>query len=129
MGCNVENDRDKVTENSPIRYILECDLAYCKKLHDTHSDYPLCPEKIEASSDILSSYCRDIADQYGIKIGGVKKLIPSLGDKVKYIVHYKNLQYLLSMRMKLVKIDRILRMLSSILRKDKKVLTNLIKIF
>ena len=70
---------------------------YCKELHDSHSDYPLCPEKIEVSSDMLSNYCSDITDKYDIKIGGVKKLILNLGGKVIYVVHYKNLQYYLSL--------------------------------
>ena len=83
-------------------------MEYCKGLHDLHSDYPLCPEKIEVSSDMLSKYYSDIADQYKIKVGGVKKLIPGLGDKVKYVVHYKNLQYYLSLGIKLLKIHRIL---------------------
>ena len=65
-----------IDENNSIAYILECDLEYCKKLHDSHNDYPLCPEKIEVSSDMLSKYCSDIANKYGIKVGGVKKLIP-----------------------------------------------------
>ena len=101
-------DLNSVSENSPIGYILEVDLEYCKELHDSHNDYPLCPEKIEISSDMLSKYCKDIADWYGIKVGGVKKLIPSLRDKVKYVVHYKNLQYYLSLGMKVVKVQRIL---------------------
>ena len=37
-----------------------------------------------------------------------KKLLPNLDDKVKYVVHYKNLQYYLSLQMKLVKIHIIL---------------------
>ena len=82
-------------------------------MHDLHNDYPLCPEKIEVNSDMLSRYCSDIAKKYGIKVGDVKKLIPILGDKVKYVVHYKNLQYYLSSGIKLVKIHRILKFTQS----------------
>ena len=43
-----------ISENSPIGYILELDLEYCKTLHDSHSDYPLAPKKLKISSDMLS---------------------------------------------------------------------------
>ena len=46
---------------------------------------------------MLSKYCREIADWYGSKVDGVKKLIPNLNDKVRYVVHYKNLKYYLSL--------------------------------
>ena len=42
---------------------------------------------------MLSRYCFDIANKYKIKVGGVKTLIPNLGNKIKYVVHYRNLQY------------------------------------
>ena len=101
-------DLDSVAEYSPVGYVLEVDLKFCKKLHDSLSDYPLCPEKIEINYDMLSKYCKDIADWYDIKVAGVKKLVPNLGDKVEYVVHYKNLKYYFSLGMKLVKIHIIL---------------------
>ena len=62
-------------------YILEVDLEYPSALHDLHNDYPLAPEKLEISQEMLSKYCSDIADKYGIKIGDVNKLVPNLGNK------------------------------------------------
>ena len=98
-----------IAENSLIGYILEVDLEYPKELHDSHNDYPLCPEKIEMKYNMLFNYCKEIVDWYSIKVGGVKKLIPNLCDKVNHIDHYKNLQCYLSLGMKLVKIHRMLK--------------------
>ena len=78
-----------IPENSLIGYILEVDLEYSTFLHNLHNDYPLCPKKIEVSSDMPSKYCKDIADRYDFKDGGVKKTIPNLGDKVEYVFTIK----------------------------------------
>ena len=72
-----------------------------------HNDYPLAPEKLAVSSDMLSKFCKKIADKYEIRNGDVKKLIPNLGNKSNYVVHYRNLQLYLSSRMKLTKIHRV----------------------
>ena len=74
-----------------------------------YNDYPLAPEKLEISQNILSKYCLHIANKYGIKIGGVKKLVPNLGNKSKYVVHYRNLHLYLSLGMKMTKVHRILK--------------------
>ena len=58
---------------------------------------------------MLSKYCNKIADKYEIKAGDVKKLIPSLGNKTNYVVHYRNLQLYLSLGTKLTKIHRLLK--------------------
>ena len=91
-----------------IGYLLEVDLEYPDKLHELHNDYPLAPEKLAVSSDMLSNYCKKIADKYEIKVGDVKKLIPNLGNKTNYVVHYRNLQLYLSLGMKLTKIHKVL---------------------
>ena len=62
------------------------DLVYPKSLHDLHNDYPLAPERI--------------------KVNKVDKLIPNLGYKEKYIIHYENLKQYLSLGLKLVEIHR-----------------------
>ena len=98
-----------INEKIDIGYILEVDLEYSKELHELHNDYPLAPEKLAVSSDMLSKYCKKIADKYEIKVGDVKKLIPNLGNKTKYVLHYRNLQLYLFLGMKLIKIHRMLK--------------------
>ena len=66
--------------------ILEVDLEYSKSLHDLHNDYPLAPEQIVVNK--------------------VSKLIPNLGDKKKYILHYENLKQYLGLGLKLTHIHR-----------------------
>ena len=87
-------DVNSISEKSPIGYILEVDLEYPDELHVLHNDYPLAPEKLAIPYDMLSDYCKKIADEYEIKVDDVKKLIPNLGNKTNYAVHHKNFQWL-----------------------------------
>ena len=82
-----EFDVMSISEKSPIGYFLEVDL----ELHELHNDYPLSSEKHAVSNDMLSKYRKKIADKYEIKVGDVTKLIPNLGNKTNYVVHYRNL--------------------------------------
>ena len=70
-------------EDSNMGYIFEVDLEYPKELHDLHNDYPVAPEKVNVENDMLSKYCKKIADKYNISIGLVHKLIPTLKKKEK----------------------------------------------
>ena len=58
---------------------------------------------------MLSKYFSNIADQNGIDIGGVKKLVQNLSSKGKYVLHYRNLQLYLSSLMKLITVHRIVK--------------------
>ena len=82
----------QVWEKTPC--ILEVDLEYPKELHDLHNDYPLCPERVKCDK-------------------GVEKLIPNLRDKIKYVIHYKNLMQCLKLGMKLKKIHRGIKFIES----------------
>ena len=75
-----EFDVNWISEKSSIGSFPEVDLEYPNKLHELHNDYPLAPEKLAVTNDMLSNYCKEIADKYNIKVGHVKKLIPNLGS-------------------------------------------------
>ena len=89
--------------------ILEVDLEYPKELHDLHNDYPIAPEKVKVSNDMLSAYCKKIAKMYNISTGLVSKLIPTLRDKKEYVLDYRNLQLYLNLGLKIKKVHRVLK--------------------
>ena len=99
-----------VNKKSDVGSFLEVDLEYPNKLHELHNDYPLAPEKLAVSNNMLLVHCNKFTDKYDIKVGNVKKLIPNLSNKTKYVLHYKNLQLYLSLGMKLTKIHRALQL-------------------
>ena len=89
-------------------YIFEVDLDYPEDLHKLHNDFPLAAEKMKVTSEMLSPYCKNIQEQFGISIGQVAKLIPTLAEKKNYVLHYRNLQLYLSFGLKLKKVHRVL---------------------
>ena len=98
----------KYNDESEKGLILEVDLEYPEELHDLHNDYPLASEKIKVSEGMLSPYCREIAEKFGVKIGLVEKLVPTLFNKERYVLHYRNLQLYMFLGLKLTKIHRAL---------------------
>ena len=106
--CLTEKELNKIglakyTEDSKHGLILEVDLEYPHSLHDLDNDHSLAAEKISVSKYMLSSYCETIRQKYNITIGQVKKLIATLSNREKYVLHYRNLQLYLDLGLKLKK--------------------------
>ena len=95
-------------EDNKKGLISEVDLNYPEKLHDLHNDYPLAAEKVKVTESMLSEYSKNISDKYGISTGLVDKLIPTLGNKEKYVLHYRNLQLYIDLGLKVTKDHRVL---------------------
>ena len=101
-------DLAKYKENSKKGLILEVDLEYPKELHNLHNDYPLAAERVCVTKDMLSGYCKKIASKYNISTGLVSKLVPTLKNKEKYVLHYRNLQLYINLGLKVTKVHRVL---------------------
>ncbi|XP_014485157.1 PREDICTED: uncharacterized protein LOC106749818 [Dinoponera quadriceps] len=84
-------DVSSIAVDSPIGYILEVGLKYPQYLHDAHADLPFCPT---------------CAKPPGKKRD---KLLLTLYDKQRYVIHYRNLQQCTRHGLRITKIHRILQ--------------------
>ena len=104
---------NSISQKSLLGYIFEVDLEYPDELHVLHNNYTLAPEKLAIPYDMLPGYCEKTVDEYELKVGDAKKLIPNLNKKTNYVLHYRNLKLHLSLGMKLTKIHWVLKLKQS----------------
>ena len=76
-------------ENSDARYFLEVDIDYPKELFNLHKDLPFLPESK--------------------KVNKVEKLICSIEDKEKYVIHIRVLKQALNHGLVLKKVHRVIQ--------------------
>ncbi|XP_026824313.1 uncharacterized protein LOC113561693 [Ooceraea biroi] len=84
-----------VTPDSPKGYVLEVDLEYPRHLHDAHADLPFC-----STRDKPPGKRQD-------------KLLATLCDKKRYVIHYRNLQQCTRHGLRVTKIHRVLEFAQS----------------
>ena len=101
-------DINKINENGKYGYMLEVDLEYPHELHDSHSDYPLAPERLLVDNNMLSQYSKEIKNKLDMGNSKVEKLVANLFGKKNYVVHFRNLKFYLAQGLILIKIHRIL---------------------
>ena len=76
-------------ENSDIGYFLEVDVEYPKKLFGSHKDLPFLPERK--------------------KLEKVEKLVCSIEDKEKYVIHIRALKQALNHGLVLKDVHRVIK--------------------
>ena len=76
-------------EESDGGYFLGDDVQYLEKLHEVHNDLPFLPKRM--------------------KIEKVEKLVANLHDKTEYVIHIRNLKQVLTHRLILKKVHRIIK--------------------
>ena len=85
------------------------DLLYPKELHLSHSSFPLAPESIEVTSQLLSPFSKKCLRVLGKKVENFRerKLTATFFDRKNYVVHGANLALYLQLGMKLKKVHRV----------------------
>ncbi|XP_036146043.1 uncharacterized protein LOC118646698 [Monomorium pharaonis] len=84
-----------IAPDLPTGYILEVDLEYPQNLHDAHADLPFCPthDKPPGTRE--------------------EKLLATVCDKKRYIIHYRNLQQCMRHGLRVIQIHRVLKFAQS----------------
>ncbi|GBN30477.1 hypothetical protein AVEN_138086-1 [Araneus ventricosus] len=87
----------QTTYDSATGYILEVDMEYPPELHDLYNNYPLAPERMTITPNMLSPKAMEILSEMNIKPAPKsEKLVPSLSNKLNYVLHYRNLKLYIS---------------------------------
>ena len=76
-------------ENSDVGYFLEVDVEYPKKLFSSHKELPFLPERK--------------------KLEKVEKLVCSIEDKEKYVIHIRALKQAINHRLTLKEVNRVIK--------------------
>ena len=89
--------------------IYEVDISISKNLHDKLKNYPLAPEIISISENMLSDSQKYLNNKLNINYNEKdRKLILDLLPKKNYKIYYKNLEYYLKLGIKVDKVHKIL---------------------
>lgn len=109
---------EEIEEFDPIKdvqdgdgrgFIVECDLEYPAHLHLPHSSFPLAPETVEISTEMLSPYSKEcFSTIYNKQKHKAKKLTATFHTRRNYVVHGMNLKYYLSKGLRLKKVHRVI---------------------
>ena len=84
-------------------------MEYPDHLHYDHRDFPLAPEKLEITKEMLSDEMTDFLNKFNLNFTKQVRLTQNTLPKKRYISHVKNLQFYQEEGMVITKIHRAIR--------------------
>ena len=103
---NWDEELNRDMDDCSYGYVFEVDLEYPKELHDEHDDLPFCAEKRKIKEELSPFQKELVGDE---KFMTSVKLITTLYDKKKYMIHERYLKLALDNGLKLVYTDTVIR--------------------
>ena len=94
--------------DGPEGFIPEVNLEYPGDLHNAHNAYPLALERMVVQKKWMSEYQHNLLG-VGVAPTEVEKLVPTLHNKDRYVLYYRNQQLYMSLGMRLAKVHRAFR--------------------
>ena len=97
--------------NDDTGYFLEVDLFHDPSLHRSHDDFPLAPERKSIPYEQFSPYLKHLLEHLGDgdeHRPSHTKLMCTLHNKNRYIIHSHTLKLYLDLGLKLTHVYRVL---------------------
>jgi len=95
--------------NAKKGYYLNIKVHFPLKTHDYLSDLSPAVENMAVSKDMLCPYTTELVDNLdGGRFLATKKLVPHLGPRKDYVIHYQELQYYVKLGMIVDEVTEIL---------------------
>ena len=104
---NWSKELNRDMDESEYGYVFEVDLEYPTELHDKHDDLPFSAEKRKIKEEELSQFQKEVLG--GQKFMTSVKLLTTLYDKKKYMLHERYLKLALDNGLKFVHIHNVIR--------------------
>ena len=93
------------SDSSPHGYFVVLDLEYPSELHDQHNDYPLAPDHMEITKEMLSMW----QSETSCDSGRTMKLLQTFHGKQFYVCHYRILKFYVRHGLVISKVHRIIK--------------------
>ena len=98
----------QLSDDAEDGYIFEVDIGYPQPVHDAY-DYPLAPKSLVIDRDMYSPAQQAVFPQTAPQ----RTLAPNVRDKVRYVVHSRNLELYLQLGLVVTRIPRVLTFIQS----------------
>ena len=96
----------QIPDDNESGFFIECEIYYPENIKEKTENFPLCPYKTKADTQLFSTYINSILPK---KYRPTNKLMCDVKNKKHYMLHYRMLKFYLKEGLRITKIHTIYR--------------------